>query len=308
MRSPCAPQLTSKIMKHLWLIAVCLGIVAAACWLTRAPAPAQPVLIAHHSLPPMPVDSTAPPESIADVIAEQKTVTLREGADLLLRGHAWLQTVPDYTAVFRKQERVGGELRSLETTELKLRHVPFSVALTWQENGRIAFYHEGTNQNRMSVRMGGWKRRLGWINLDPHATLAMSEARYPITDVGLMRLTEQLLERFAPYLDRTDGVRCTWLPDEAVGGRRCHVFVAEYANSAVNPDYRKSIVWFDAEWSVPLAVQNFDWLADDPANPEGLVEYYAYENVLLDPSLHDADFAMEGHTGSPSEVAASAGR
>jgi hypothetical protein len=190
-----------------------------------------------------------------------------------MRGRAWLQSVPDYTAVFHKQERVADVLCEPDTIDLKLRHSPFSVAMSWRENGRVVIYCDGFNENRITVRLGGWKRRLGWFHLDPHSTLAMQEARYPVTDVGLLRLTDQLLERFQPYLDRTDGVQCEWLADQFIGGRLCRVFEAEYASSAVNPDYRKSILWLDREWSVPL-------------------------------DLHDVDFTVEGLTTPPPEVAA----
>jgi len=280
-------------MKRLWLFAACLGLLVVACNLTGARTAAKPVQVVRHSLSTPPVEAST---STAASLTQPLPATLRTCAELLTTGHRWLETVPDYTAVFRKQERVGDELHPLEVTELKLRHAPFSVAMTWNDNGRIVYYREGHDRNRMTVRMGGWKRRFGWVHLDPHSTLAMNESRYPITDAGIMRLTEQLQERFAPYLDHAEGVRCEWLPDEAIGGRRCRVFTVEYASTAVNPDYRKTLVWLDTEWSVPLSVQNFDWQTDDPSNPEGLVEYYVYENIHLANHLADSDFTVDGQT------------
>ena len=59
------------------------------------------------------------------------------------------------------------------------------------------------------------------------------------------------------------------------------------------------------EWSIPLAVQNFDWHSDEPGNAEGMVEFYVYENLRFTKDLQDTDFAPEGSAEAKSEVAAS---
>jgi hypothetical protein len=281
-------------MRELWRIAACLAIALSAYCVLAVRAPVKPGRI---SRPTPSATENAPP------LEPLSAPSLRDGYVCLIRGRDWLRTIPDYTAVFRKQERVGDVLHEPDTIDLKLRHQPFSVAMRWREDGRVVYYRDGSNGNRMTVRMGGWKGRLGWIHLDPHATLAMTEARYAVTDVGLLRLTEQLLERFEPYLDQTVDVSCAWLPDEQVGGRPCRVFTVEYRSAAVNPDYRRTVVWLDKEWSVPLAVQNFDWYRDDPSNPEGLVEHYVYEGLQLEGGLVEADFTVDGQPPAGREVA-----
>lgn len=234
--------------------------------------------------------------------AENRVVRLREGVAALENGRKWLESVSDYTAVFHRHERVEGTLRSPETTELKLRHQPFSVTMVWTADGKTAHYFDGENSNRVAVRLGGWKRRLGWINLNPDGSTAMAQSRYAITDVGLMRLSEQLIEKFEPYLD-SPGVRCAWLPDESIGGRPCRVFHVNYESAAVNPDYRQTTVWLDHEWNLPLGVKNLDW-EQDGSNPEGLLEYYVYENVQLNTQLTDRDFKVDAP--SSTSVAATA--
>lgn len=288
-------------MKRPCLFALCVAILAAACsaWSVRGPTKRERIATA---VPARQSENGEPTwvDALSAVEASTpKRVALRECSLQLERGKTWLKTVTDYTAVFRKQERVGDVLRAPDTIDLKLRQHPFSVAMTWRDNGRVVYYREGTNGNRITVRMGGWKRRLGWIHLDPHATLAMAEARYPVTDVGLMRLTEQLLERFAPYLDNVDGVTCRQEADEPVGDRLCRVFSVEYRSTEVNPDYRRTIVWLDAERSIPLAVQNFDWDTTDPLNPDGLVEHYSYEELHFNRGLVEADFSVDGQTADP---------
>lgn len=294
-------------MRHFGPIAVSAGLLVAVGYALSQPVASKPAPVVVQTLPLTPVEAPSESPVIAVNAPISPPVTLRDCADRLAQGRTWLQSVPEYTAVFRKQERVGSQLHPLEVTELKLRHVPFSVALKWPDNGRIVFYRNGVDQNRITVRLGGWKQRFGWIHLDPHSNLALQESRYPVTDVGLLRLTEQLLDRFVPYLDRADGVHCEWRTDDFVGGRLCRVFLTEYASAVVNPDYRKSIVWLDAEWSVPLAVENFDWETGDSSNPEGLVEYYAYENIQLLPSLAEGDFSISGTSVAAPDVAAKPG-
>jgi hypothetical protein len=294
-------------MKRFWLVLGSIAALGTAYGLARGPQSPDRVQSARHISQVLTIAPLAVVVASVPGVSTTKSVSVRDCTDRLRHGRDWLRTVPDYSALFYKQEKVHGELRELETIQLKVRHAPFSVAMSWEGNGRQAYYLEGTNGNRMTVLMGGWKRRLGWINLELHSTLALQYARYPITDVGMLKLTEQLLERFEPYEQRTDGVRCGWLADAAIGGRDCQVFSAEYASPTVNPDYRRSLVWLDKEWSVPLAMENFDWDVSDTTNPDGLVERYVYEEVRLRRGLSDVDFISDAQSGSEtvSEVSGS---
>lgn len=286
-------QFTVRIMKALALLIGGLLAAAAAVCTWRTPS-AQltdtpqvmpiPVATAETNHVEQPAWPTAEPK-------ENRVVRLKEAVAALENGRKWLRSVPDYTAVFHRHERVQGVLRSPETTELKLRHQPFSVTMVWTADGKTAHYFDGMNSNRVAVRLGGWKRRLGWINLNPDGSIAMAQSRYAITDVGLMRLSEQLIEKFTPYLDAA-GVSCVWLPNESIGGRLCQVFHVNYESAAVNPDYRQTTVWLDHEWNVPLCVKNFDWEQDD-SYPEGLLEFYVYENLQLNSQLIDRDFMVD---------------
>jgi len=239
------------------------------------------------------------PESQQNVESTEEStesLTVRQCISLLEKGRSWLQTMPDYTATFHRQELVQGELREATTTELKLRHDPFSVTMR-SPDGQTAVYCDGANDNRLAVKLGGWKKRLGWMNLDPHSSIAMQESRYPITDLGLLRLTEQLIERYRPYADATEGVECAWLPDEMIGERPCRVFTVSSASPEDNPEYRSSTVWLDQEWSIPLAVTNTGW-ETNATNREGLLEHYVYEDVRFNRRLSSRDFAADSSAGT----------
>ncbi|MFO0918485.1 MAG: DUF1571 domain-containing protein [Planctomycetaceae bacterium] len=280
-------------MKHIRPVLMSLIVLGVAFGMTYVPRSVQRADSTNRILPAAQVVPAAVDETLLPPVVASQPVTLHDGAELLRQGHRWLKTIPDYRAVFRKQERVHGVLCEPETIQLKVRQAPFSVSMAWDDCGRQVYYRDGLNDNRLTVKMGGWKGRLGWINLDLHSTLALQYARYPVTDAGLLRLTEQLIERFEPYEQRTDGVVCAWQPEELIGGRNCRVFVVEYASSAVNPDYRRSVVWLDQEWLIPLAVENFDWDISNTENPTGLVEHYVYEEIHLEQGLSDLDFTHD---------------
>ncbi len=280
-------------MKRSWRIVMSIAVLGTAYGLTHISVKARHADSANRIQPAAKVIPVTDSQVPASPTSAPQPVTLHDAAELIRQGHAWLKTVPDYRAVFRKQERVHGVLCEPETIQLKIRQAPFSVSMFWDDCGRQVLYREGKNDNRLTVKMGGWKGRLGWIHLELNSTLAMQYARYPVTDAGLLRLTEQLLERLEPYEGRTDGITCVWQPEELIGGRECRVFVVEYASPAVNPDYRRSVVWLDKEWQVPLAVENCDWDVSDPDNPTSLVEHYVYESIHLEPGLSDLDFTHE---------------
>ncbi len=116
---------------------------------------------------------------------------------LLEKGCRYLETVPDYTATFSKQEFVGGTLSDNQVINLKCRHQPFSVYMKWLvgDKGQELLYVDGQNEEKMLVKMGGLKGRLvPTLKLDPLGSLAMQESRYPITKAGIKALAETIID------------------------------------------------------------------------------------------------------------------
>lgn len=220
---------------------------------------------------------------------------------MLELGRQRLQATPDYQATFIRQERLeGGTLLDLQTMELKIRHTPLSIYLKWMEGGDVGrelLYVDGQNDNRMLVKLGGGKKLLPAVKVDPEGSLAMSEARHPVTSAGLMHLCDKVLSFRRQDLRAKSGVRWQMIPDQKFGNRACHCFVVEYDSPQVEPIYRKSLTFVDQELSLPVCVKAFTWPAegtksDDPQQLDDatLVEYYAYTDVHLERRLTDADF------------------
>src|SRR5260370_4648324 len=141
-------------------------------------------------------------------------VALQLHLTLLELGKRRLESIPDYTATFLKQERVNGEdLQDLQTIELKLRHEPFSVYMKWTEGGDVGRQVLYVDGHDMLVRLGGKKGKLlPVIPLDPTGSRAMAESRHPATEMGLLHLIDVLLKYRKRAFTLTQGARSDMLP------------------------------------------------------------------------------------------------
>jgi hypothetical protein len=231
---------------------------------------------------------------------EADRVAMLMNVALLEQGRRRLADCADYTCTLFKQERISGELTDGQSIELKLRHRPFSVYMKWEsgDKGREALYVEGADDNRITVHPGGWKARIvPAIKIDPEGSLAMSEARHPVTMVGLIKLCDEITGRRKNELARRLPIRCRLLENEMVNDRPCYGFVSTYLDRKCSEDYRKSIHYVDKEWLLPICVKNYAWpearqtFADDNALDEAtLVEHYAYSELQFNQQLAAKDF------------------
>lgn len=243
-------------------------------------------------------ESTSTTETAA--AGDSLKATLQRKVALLKRGEEFLQSVHAYSGQFTRQELVGNELQPEQTMYLKMRHAPFSVYFRWLDFDphREAIFVSGENEDKMVVHLGGWKRKLPALRIAPDSSLALAENRHPITEAGLLKLTQKMLGYHA--IDLKDGriSRCMELDEIEFDGRNCFVFLVEYKSRDTCPEYRKSITLIDKEWNVPVCVKNYAWptahheqLSDPVALDEAtLVESYAYAALDFRQPLANADF------------------
>lgn len=221
---------------------------------------------------------------------------------LLELGRHRIENFPDYAATFFKQERLDGEdLQDLQTCQLKLRHKPFSVYMKWVEGndaGQELLFVDGQYENKMQVKLGGKKGNLlPRLKLDPQGSVAMSKARHPVTEMGLLQLTDLIIKYRKRDLAIKEGVRWQMLADQKILDQDCYGFVTEYLSKDVEPVYRKSITFIDKVHSLPICVKNFGWPSeevptDDPQalDEATLIEFYGYKDLQFESRLCDADF------------------
>jgi hypothetical protein len=220
---------------------------------------------------------------------------------LLEVGKHRIERCPDYTATFVKQERLdGGDLQDLQSIEFKLRHKPFSVYMKWIEGGDVGrelLLVDGQYDDKLLVRLGGIKKKLPLLKLDPTGSLAMAESRHPVTEAGLLQLADTILKYRKRDLTLKSGVRWEMHADQKFMGRHCDCWIIEYDSPEVEPVYRKSITYVDRELSLPVCVRNFGWLEKGTEITEAaaldeatLIEYYGYTDVKIDERVPDIAF------------------
>lgn len=223
---------------------------------------------------------------------------------LLEKGLEWIKHNPAYTATFYKKERIGGSLSDDQFISLKLRNEPFSVYMKWikgNDEGQEILYVDGENDNEMLVKVGGvGGRMLPALKLDPHGSMAMSKARYPVTKLGFKQMLEEILQFRRTDLANMSGVKCRMLEEQQFDRRDCYCFIVEYGSPERSEIFRKSVIYIDEELSMPVCVKNFGWLTDeqrklDPkaADQESLLEFYSFSDVSFETKLASADFSRE---------------
>lgn len=242
------------------------------------------------------VEALGPPVTPATLEGRQ---ALELYLSLLERGYEKLLQIPAYSATFAKRERVHGELSDCQVMQMKLRHEPFSIYLKWLNGdlGREALYVAGQHEGKMLVRLGGWKGRLmPPLRLSPDGDLALEQSRYPITEVGILQLSKKLIADRRADLATGRPLRCRMIADQACDDRPCYYFDLEYDAQQVSEVYRRSVLYIDKEWLLPVQIKNYTWpqagadLAQASLDEQTLIEHYIYSNVRLNASLADKDF------------------
>jgi len=192
--------------------------------------------------------------------------------------------VDDYTANFLKRERVGGELLPEEDILLKFRK-PFMVYMKWREGphgGREALYVQGKNSGKVVGHEGGF---FGFItlNMEPRGGIAMKGNRHPITDVGIGRLIEIVMENTRRAGD--DGaLKFTYSGEEEVLGRNAYRIIEELPAGEDKGYYcRKLELWVDKELGLPIKIIIYGWRDE-------ILERYGYRDLKLNPGLSDSEF------------------
>lgn len=193
--------------------------------------------------------------------------------------------IRDYTTIFHKRERVGGELQSAEYIEVKFRK-PLSVYLAWTREahaGQELIYVAGWNGGKLRAHRGSFPDIT--VNLAPRSSLAMKGNRHPVTEVGFGHTIEIIaadVRRSEAHPE--DGARYVDHGQSTVYGATS-VCVEQRVPPTAEAFYyaARALICFDARTRMPTRVTTWDG--------EGrLIEDYGYERTRLDVGLGDLDF------------------
>ncbi len=204
--------------------------------------------------------------------------------------------VHDYSAVLVRREFVGGKLPDKPIVMfVKVREKPFSVYLYFMEpdfrKGREVIYVEGRNEGNLQAHEPGMLRRIGTLSLDPKGMVAMNGERYPITNIGVKRLCEQLIERGEGASDAKQ-VTVLRFPHSSLNKRPCTGLQIIYpVNDPMLWGYLARVL-MDDEYQFPTHIEVYELPKDRTKRPQ-LVEEYTYLDVKINRGLGDGDFDVK---------------
>lgn len=219
--------------------------------------------------------------------------------------------VQDYTATLVKRERIGGHVGDEVRMQIKVRNAlpqgeptertsaqstqPTSNGLAAylkflepkSMRGREVIWIDGANENKMIVHEAGMLNLMR-VHLPPDGALAMLGNKYPITEIGLVRLVEKLIEKIDRGVDLSQ-CSIAILEDQMVGEQSCRLIQVTQPRSVPGADFYIAQVFIDNQRQVPVRYAAFLW-PDQAGSPPPLEEEYTYLNLQLNVGLTDTDF------------------
>ena len=209
-------------------------------------------------------------------------------------------TVHDYTATIIKRERIKGTLNEHEFVSAKIRNrkvvdgkivVPFAVYMKFLKPdsvaGREVIWVEGANDNKIIAHetgLLGFKR----FYLPPEGFLAMMGQRYPITDIGIQNLIEELIVRGGNDLQH-DECEVRFYKGAKVDNYVCTLIEVLHPVQRDYFTFYRAHIYIDDTLGVPVRYAAWTW-PTEPGGEPVLEEEYTYRNIKLNVGLTDEDF------------------
>jgi hypothetical protein len=204
-----------------------------------------------------------------------------------------LEKVQDYTATVIKRERIGSTLGEQQYMAIKVRHKPFSVYMVFLapagEKGKECLYVEGANNGKMWAHGTGMQLRMfGTVALEPDGRVAMTNQRYPLTQIGILNLTRRLVEVASEDVKYGE---CTvdYFRGAKINDRICTCIQVTHPVPRKNFLFNVARIFVDDGLNIPVRYEAYDWPKNPGGQPE-LIEEYTYLNLKLNVGLTDADF------------------
>ena len=190
-----------------------------------------------------------------------------------------------------KRERVAGKLTNYQGMSIKMRQHPFSVyaAFTnkqdrpWQE----VVYVDGRDAGKMFVHSDEF-RLMGTVSLFPDSDRAMRDNRYPLTEVGILKLIQRLVEH-AESDSKFDDCEVKIYKDAKIESRPCLYIRVTHQTKRPEFSFHMARIFIDNELNVPVRYEAYTWPETADGKPV-LMEEYTYLDFQTNSQFTDRDF------------------
>lgn len=203
-----------------------------------------------------------------------------------------IERIQDYSATLIKRERIDGKLLEHEYMFVKIRHKPFSVYMYFlgpeKKKGQEVIYVEGANDGKMQAHGTGIQKLFGTVALDPTGQIAMTDNRYPITEIGIVTLVRRLIEVGEKDVQYGE-CEVKYFPGAKIENRLCTCLRVIHPVPRRNFLFNVAQIYVDDELNLPIRYEAYDWPAEEGGKPQ-LTEEYTYLNLKLNNGFTDADF------------------
>ncbi len=248
-------------------------------------------------------DPEAAPTMIDDSEFASRTRTMGEVLDMARQARERMsESLDDYTARFVKREVdtkgiAGEETEMLMKVQTRLRgdteQAPMRVYLKFVRpdsvKGREVIWAEDANDAKMAVFENYFPLSLKTIWLDPNGYLAMQGQRYPISEIGLVRLVEKLIERGGKDRDNPD-IQVTVEPNHLFDKIPTELIQVKRSKpGGGEDDFSLAEIIIDPERQLILSYRSFGW-AETADAPAPLLESYQYHDLETNVGLTAEDF------------------
>jgi Protein of unknown function (DUF1571) len=202
-----------------------------------------------------------------------------------------IAAVRDYEALFTKRELVG---RTLYTGQMamKLRHQPFGVYLRFVDanNGREVIYAGPKYRNQLQAHEppGSIRNIVGTLSLDPMSSQAMAEGRHPITQIGMLRMVNALIDQWEAE-KKFGEINCQFYPNAKLQGIDCQVCESTHPVPRRQFNFHRSRLYIDKKTNFPVRIEQWGFPPAGGGEPY-LIEEYTYTDVKPNAGLTDTDF------------------
>ena len=205
-----------------------------------------------------------------------------------------IHAIKDYTFTLIKQESVNGKTYDPCVFDMKIRNEPFSVYLKYRvpdkKAGTEAIFVKGLNNDKIKAKGVGVLAIVGTTSLAPDSRFAMDGNKYPITEVGIARLVDLLIEVGENDILNNYECKVQYYENAKVGKRVCTCI--EVIHPKPTPGkfpFHIAKIFIDDELQVPIRYESYDWPKSEKDDPK-LLEAYIYSDLKLNVGLTDIDF------------------
>ncbi|WP_442509519.1 DUF1571 domain-containing protein [Novipirellula sp. SH528] len=254
----------------------------------------------------LPTDlSSTESRGVDDEVAEPKTreSSLAEVLQIATDARAAIvHSLHSYTARFVKQEidssgvlgqeseiQLKVQTRFRDGTETAGKRVYLKFVAPESVKGREVIWAEDLHDGKLLVHEAGLLGLASIPPLDPNGFLAMRGQRYPISEIGIVRLVEKLIERGHQDLNNPD-IQVTITRDFKLDDVSAELIQVKRAKpSGKEDDFSLAEIVMDPTRHLILRYRSFGWpeSADDVAP---LQESYTYHDVQTNVELTELDF------------------